>query len=130
MWRRFELLCGVGCCLLGLLPHFWRHGSHTFKLFTESPALLLDAVVLFFLPGLFVAFGSYLHALKGKTLGFVLLLIGGIFLTGMGLIHLVGGVFYVFGFGAGWIILTQSFLALMTVVLSLVVHTPPALHES
>lgn len=119
MWRRVELFCGLGCGVLGLLPFFWRHGMHVFALFNQWPELLLDAVLLYFLPGLLVAAGSYLHAVRRKTAGFLLVLVVGILLTLMMFVHLVGGVFYLYGIGGGLIILGQGLLALITVVASL-----------
>ena len=119
MWRRVELFCGLACGVLGLLPFFWRHGMDAFAIFSQWPELLLDAALLYFLPGLLVAAGSYLHAMRDKTAGFVLVLVVGILLTLMMFVHLVGGVFYLYGIGGGLIILSQGLLALITVVASL-----------
>jgi hypothetical protein len=102
MLRKFELAGGVATGVLGIVVPFAKHVTHTFELLRLWPGLLLDAVALFIVPGLLVAIGSYTHTLQGKTLGFIMLLVGGIFLTVMSVIYLVGGaVFYVFGLWGG-----------------------------
>ena len=73
MWRRIELFCGMGCGVLGLLPFFLRHGADAFELFRSSRGNLADALVLFALPGLLVAVGSYFHVVRTRTLGLILL---------------------------------------------------------
>ena len=88
MWRRIELFCGIGCGVLGALPFFLKHGAYAFELFRSSSGNLMDALLLFLLPGLLVAVGSYFHALRARTFGLVLLLVGGIVLTLMMLVHL------------------------------------------
>jgi hypothetical protein len=118
-------LCGVGCGLLGPLPFFCRHGAHAFDMFRNSPAQLLDAVLFFFLPGLLVAAGSYFHAVRSKTAGLILLLVGAIFLTLMALLHFFSGaVFYFFGLAGGIVILLQGLLAVITIV-SVIVGSVP-----
>lgn len=126
MLKKFALAVGVATGVLGMVVPFAKHGPHTFELLRLWPGLFLDAVVLFIVPGLLVAFGSYLHTLQGKTLGLVMLLIGGIFLAGMSLIYFFGGaVFYVFGLWGGVVVILQSLMAILTVGSSLVVHRPP-----
>lgn len=116
-WKRAEVICGVACGLLGPLPFFLRHGAYAFELFQSSPGNLLDAVILFLLPGLLVATGAYLHAVKRRTAGLILLLIGGIFLTLMMLVYFFSGaVFYLYGIGGGVIVLLQGLLALITMI--------------
>jgi hypothetical protein len=53
----------------------------------------------------------------------VILFIGGIIPTLMGLAHFFGGVFYVFGLLGGTVVLLQSFMAIVTMVSSLVVRS-------
>jgi hypothetical protein len=77
--------------------------------------------LLFVIPGLLVAIGSILHTARGKTSGFVLLLVGSIFLTVMTLVYVVGGaIFYVFGLAGGIVILSQALTAILTVISSAV----------
>ena len=129
-WKGAELFCGVACGLLGPLPLFLRHGAYAFELFRTSRGNLLDAVILFFLPGLLVAIGSYLHSVRGKTAGLILLLAGGIFLTLMMLIHFFsGGVFYVYGIAGGFVILLQGVLAVIAII-SVIVGRVPAIQQS
>lgn len=130
MWRRVELFSGVACGLLGLLPFFLRYGAETFQLFRASPGNLLDAVLFFFVPGALVAIGSYFRAVKRKTAGLILLLIGGIFLTLMTLIYFFSGaVFYLFGLAGGIVVLLQGVLALITMI-AVVVASVPATPQS
>ena len=121
--RKFEFACGIITGALGFLPPFCKHGAHAFELFRLWPGLLLDAVLLFVLPGILVTVGSYFHAARNKTSGLVILFIGGIFLTLMGLIHFFGGVFYVFGLLGGTVVLLQSLMAIITMVSSFVVRS-------
>ena len=121
--RKFEFASGIITGALGFLPPFCKHGVHAFELFRLWPGLLLDAVLLFVLPGILVTVGSYFHAARNKTSGLVILFIGGIFLTLMGLIHFFGGVFYVFGLLGGTVVLLQSLMAIITMVSSFVVRS-------
>ena len=106
-------------------PAFLFWARYAFELSREWPELLLEAVLLFLLPGLLVAVGSYFHAVRSKTTGFIFLLVGGIFLTLMMLIHFFsGGVFYMFGLAGGLVILLQGMLALITIILVIVGRTP------
>lgn len=130
MWRRIELLCGIGC---GVLDHFpsLRHGASAFELFRSSTGNLLDALLLFFLPGLLVAVGSYFHAVRTRTFGLILLLVGGIFLTLMMLVHFFSGaVFYLFGLPGGLAILLQGVLALIATISVMVGRVPAAEQRS
>lgn len=120
--RKIEFASGMITGVLGFFPDLSKHGAHTFELFRLWPGLLVDALLLFIVPGLLVAIGSYLHAAREKTSGFVILLVGGIFLTVMMLIHIFGGVFYVFGLLGGVVILSQSLMAILTMISSLVVR--------
>jgi hypothetical protein len=116
-WKRAELFCGVACGVCGVLPFFLRHGIYAFELFKTSSGSLEDALLLFFVPGLLVGVGSYFHAVRRKTVGVILLLTGGIFLTLMMLVHFFSGaVFYLFGIAGGVAILLQGLLAFLTIV--------------
>ena len=75
--------------------------------------------MLFVVPGLLVTVGVYLQ-LKAKRAGLIILLIIGLYLAAMGVVHLLGGVVYLFGFWGGLLILMQSVLAVLTTILSLV----------
>lgn len=101
--KKFELAggatTGVLAVVLGVVAPFIRHGAHTFELYRLWPGLLLGDLIAFVIPGLLVAIGSYVHSVARKTWGFILLLVGGIFLSVMMPIHFLGGVFYFYGFG-------------------------------
>lgn len=126
VWKRAELFCGIACGLLGPLPLILRHGAYAFELFRKSSGFLLEAVSLFFLPGLLVAIGSYFHAVRRKNAGLIPLLVGGIFLTLMMLfLFFSGAAFYWYGREGGWVILVQGLLALITMI-SVTVGSVPA----
>lgn len=119
-WRKAELCCGVACGLLGPLPFFVQSRTAPLELFRRSPEFLLEAVLMFLLPGLLVAVGSYLHGVRNKKAGLILLLLGGIFLVLMTLIHFFSGaVFYRYGTAGGVVVLLQGLFALLTMILVL-----------
>jgi hypothetical protein len=124
--RKLELTGGLATLVLGLIAPFCRHGvADTFRLYFLAPGLALDALVLFIIPGSLVAIGSYFDAVKSKTVGFVVLLVGGIFVTVMTLVYVFGGaIFYVFGLLGGIVILSQALLAVLTMILSVAVRIP------
>lgn len=78
--RKLEVSSGITTLVLGLAAPFCRNA------FPDrvgdsllSPRFLLDALVLFIVPGLLVGIGSFIHSVQRKTWGFVLLLVGGRF---------------------------------------------------
>lgn len=117
--RRIELFCGCLVALLGLIIPFAKHGSHTFELDRAFPGFILGYVLLFGLPGLLFMIGAYLHAVKQKTAGLVIVILIGLFLTVLGVIFFFGGGFYVFGLRQGTLVFTQAGLAAVTAILSL-----------
>jgi hypothetical protein len=123
--KKVELIGGLATLILGLIAPFCRHGvADTFRLYWLWPGLALGALVPIIIPGSFVAMGSYLDAVKSKTFGFVVLLVGGIFVTVMTLVYVFGGaIFYVFGLLGGIVILVQALLAIVTMILSVAVRT-------
>lgn len=123
--RTLELTGGLATLILGLIAPFCRHGvADTFRLYWLWPGLALGALVSFIIPGSLVALGSYLDAVKRKTVGFVVLLVGGIFVTVMTLVYVFGGaIFYVFGLLGGIVILSQALLAVLTMIVAVAVRT-------
>jgi hypothetical protein len=126
VWRRCQLICGFATGVLGfIIPFSTRTGLHVIELYKSSPGQLMSDLVLFMGPGLLVAIGSYVLVSRGKVAGLVMVMLGGLFLTGMTLIHMFGGVFYVFGVQAAVLILLQSFCAILTLILSLALWGTP-----
>jgi hypothetical protein len=82
----------------------------------------LSFLPFYLVPSLLVAVGSYVHAIRRKTLGLVILLIGGLILTVMILLLTFGGVFYFHGFWGGLLSLAPSATAIVTLITSLIVH--------
>jgi len=88
------------------------------------PQSVLDflASLPFYLgPALLVAVGSYLHAIRRKTSGLILLLASGSILTVGALLATLGGVFYFYGIWGGLLGLTPSAMAIITMIASLLV---------
>jgi hypothetical protein len=79
-----------------------------------SPLLLGDLLVLT-MPGLLVALGSYVYAVKAKKWGAVLLAISGSFLAQQ-FFAVFFGLFYIFGLWIGVAMLVQSAIAIVTMV--------------
>ncbi len=74
---------------------------------------------------LLVAIGSYAHAVRQKTVGLVMLLLGGILETVILIgIALLGGLFIFCGIKEGIMILTPSAPAIVTVIASLLTRRP------
>lgn len=91
----------------------------------ESGSILaqtVGAVVFFIAPGLLTTLGAYFHAIKGTQRGFVLLWIGGGFLSLMLIVYLFGRVFY-YGLWVGLSTLSPSVAALITLVVSLFIRS-------
>lgn len=111
--RRIELVCGMTTLLLAL---------------AVSSTLALPRSVLDFLsllpfhigPALLVAVGSYFHAVRRKTSGLVMLLVGGSILTIM-IYPLTFGGFYLYGLWGGLLSLASA-TAILTMVASLMVR--------
>ncbi|HEU5237454.1 MAG TPA: hypothetical protein VFU37_09955 [Pyrinomonadaceae bacterium] len=117
--RKLEVSGGIATLVLGLAAPFSRNSfpDRVGDSWT-SAGFLLDLLVLFVIPGLLVAFGSFVHSVRRKKWGLVLLLIGGAFLTLMMFIHAFGGTFYVWGLWSAVLIVLQALTAILTVILS------------
>jgi hypothetical protein len=81
-------------------------------------AWIVSALLLWLAPGFLLAVGSYLHVLRERTIGFVMLLIGTLFLTVMMFVYALGGIFYLYGYW-GFGFLLPSFTALVSGIASL-----------
>ena len=91
--RKFELTCGITTFLLATAV------SCTLAL-PRSVLQFLDLLPFYLGPALLVAVGSYFHAVRRKTSGLVMLLVGGSILTIM-IFPLTLGGFYVYGHWGG-----------------------------
>jgi len=87
--RKFELTCGITTFLLAAAV------SCTLAL-PRSVWHFFDLLPLYLGPALLVAVGSYLHAVRRKTSGLVMLLVGGSILTIM-IYPVTFGGFYIYG---------------------------------
>src|SRR2546425_411476 len=118
-FRKLEIACGTVTLVMALVVCIMIFGP----LYTKDvPLQFLGAVVFFVAPASLVAVGSYFHAIQGRTSGFVMLWLGGGFLTVMFFIHALGGVFYLYGLWRGFGILTPSVSALVALATSLLVR--------
>ena len=114
--RRIELIFGIATGVV----EFISVGVLVVTEFSGNQvrAWIVGSLLLFLLPGLLVAVGSYLHVMRKTIIGLVMLLIGTLFLTVMMFVHALGGVFYLYGFwGFGFIL--PSVTALVSAIASL-----------
>jgi len=109
--RKFELICGITTLLLATAV------SCTLAL-PRSVLQFLDLLPFYLGPALLVAVGSYFHAVRRKTSGLVMLMVGGSILTIMMFPLTVGG-FYFYGLWGGLLSLAPSATAILTMIASL-----------
>jgi hypothetical protein len=114
--QRIELIFGIATGVLevitvGVLEVTEASGN-------EVAASIVGSLLFFLLPGLLVAVGSYLHVLRRRTIGLLMLVIGTLFLIVMMFVHTLGGVFYLYGYW-GFGFLLPSFTALVSGIASL-----------
>jgi len=91
--RKFEIGCGMATVVLASIVSASIVGPP----YIDSILLqILGAVLFFVAPGLLVAVGAYLHATRGKILGYGMLWVGGLFLAVMLFVHALGGVLFLY----------------------------------
>ena len=113
--RKFELICGITTLLLATVV--------SCTLAPLSVLQFLRLLTVYLGPALLVAVGSYFHAVRRKTTGLVLLMIGGSILTvWMFIVTLFGGLFYFYGLWGGLLSLAPSALAILTMIAPLLVR--------
>lgn len=115
--RKIELICGITTLLLATAV------SCTLAL-PRSVLQFLDLLPFYLGPALLVAVGSYFHAVRRKTGGLVMLLVGGSILTIM-IYPLTLGGFYVYGHCGGLLSLASA-TAILTMVASLLARRSAA----
>ena len=124
--RKLEIACGVATAMLGMaaaaqMLHMnietMRRLERSFSVFQE----LLGASILYILPGLLVALGSYLHASRLRLWGLPMLLISSLLLTIMFVLLVLNLAFYTPN-TLFWLNLLFSALAIVTVIVALLVH--------
>ncbi len=111
--RKIELMSGIMTGVLALaVPCILAP--------PRSVGEFLRLLPFYLVPALLVAFGSYVHAVRRKTRGLVMLMVGGSILTLMIFILTLGGVFYFYGVWGGLLGLTPSAMAILTMIVSLI----------
>jgi len=113
--RKLEIGCGIATFILAMAS------SATVFVPRLSPGFIGSGVFgigLYLAPTLLVGIGSYLHAAHRKTSGVIMLWVGGVFLTFMLFVHVFGGVFYLYGLYGGLAVITPSFTAIPTMIVS------------
>lgn len=129
-WQAIELCFGIATGLVAVLnPVSLFQVEHTFNtvLDKEAVAGLFGLLLMFIGPGLLVAIGSYLHALQEKTIGFVLIMIGGSILVLEFPILIIGsfgayGLVYTQGLAPALYMLLPSPLAALTMIAAFLVR--------
>lgn len=114
--RRIELICGITTGLLAL--------AVSCTLFRPRLALdVLGILPLYLTPAMTVALGSYLHVVRRRRIGWVMLMLGGLILTAIMSVLALGGLFYLYGLWGGILILGPSATSIMTMLTSLFVQS-------
>jgi hypothetical protein len=118
--RKVELISGITTGLLAL--------AVSGTLAPPLSVLQFLRLLAFYLgPALLVAVGAYVHAVRGQRWGFVILLVGGVILAGIGfIVTLFGGLFYFYGLWGGLLRLAPSTMAILTMVASLLARRSAA----
>jgi hypothetical protein len=114
--RKLEIGCGIATFILGVAA---SAAVFVPRLIPDFIGWGVIGIGLYLAPTLLVGIGSYLHAAHRKTSGFIMLLLGGLFLTLMLFVHVFGGVFYLYGLYGGLAIITPSVTAILTMIASL-----------
>jgi hypothetical protein len=83
--RKLEVISGMGTALLGLAVAWWllRTDMQAFQNIDEEyplPLALLAVALLFILPSLLIGAGSYLHGVRKRSQGRVMVIVGSLFL--------------------------------------------------
>ena len=124
--RKLEVACGVATAVLGIAAtaQMFSLDLNISRRLEESFPVsrwLFGALVLYILPGLLVAFGSYIHASRLRSWGLTMLLIGSFLLTIMFVLLVLNLAFYTTN-TLFWLNLLFAALAIVTVIVALLVH--------
>jgi len=117
--RKVELIGGIATGLLALFgPSSFSLAVFMFSSFTvkEKVLGLLSLFVTYIGPAILIAIGSYIHAVRQRASGFVMILVGGLFLTSIELVVFVGGFFYALGSWSMAVTLLPWASAIITVI--------------
>lgn len=120
--RRVEVIAGFATGLVALLgPSSFNLARFIVSSFSASEKLLglLSLVLTHLGPALLVAIGSYVHAVRQRTAGFVMVLVGGLLVTILGVVAFLGGLFYALGPLQSVLTLLPSATAIVTMTASL-----------
>lgn len=109
--RKIELISGVLTGVLAVVVSVTylvpRYGLDFFE------------VGLYLAPALLVSVGAYIHTLRGRSSGRILLLVGGLLLTALLIVLTLGGaLIYFYGVRGGLFILSPGPFALLTILVS------------
>jgi len=98
--RKVELIGGIATGFLALFgPSSFSLAVFMFSDFTvkEKVLGLLSIFVTYVGPAILIAIGSYIHAVRQRATGFLMVLVGCLVLTIIEFIVFVGGFFYALG---------------------------------
>ncbi len=117
--RKVEIIAGVATGLLTVfnpssfvLAQFVLSSSNT----NEKLLAVVSSLVTYIGPAILVAIGSYAHAHLQRTVGFGMVVLGGLILIGFGFIAFLGGLFYAFGLWWGAVALLPAGTAIVTLL--------------
>ena len=124
--RKVELISGIATGFLALFsPSSFSLAVFVFSDFTFKEKLsgLLSLLVTYIGPAILVAIGSYIHAVRQRASGVVMVLVGGLFLTSIELVVFVGGFFYALGSWSMAVTLLPWASAIITVIAALLTRS-------
>src|SRR5437879_491785 len=114
--RKLEVTCGIATVIIYLVATVIVELPRTAPDFVREQ---VAGMILFFVPALMVCLGSYLHAVRRKMSGFILLWLGGAPLALWSIGGVFGGVLYLYGLWGGLGILAPSVPAIVSMIVSL-----------
>jgi hypothetical protein len=120
--RKVELISGVATGLLALFgPSSFSLAVFMYSDFTvkEKTLGLLSLFVTYIGPAILIAIGSYIHAVRQRVSGLVMVLVGLLILTIIEFVVFVGGFFYALGTWSSAVTLLPWASAIVTMIAAL-----------
>jgi hypothetical protein len=124
--RKLEVACGIATAGLGMAATgalFTLDVNISRRLGESFPVTrwLLGALILYILPGLLVALGSYIHASRSRGWGLPVLFLSSLLLTIMFVLLVLNVAFFATQ-SLFWLNFLFAALAIVTVILAMLVH--------
>jgi hypothetical protein len=124
--RKVEFISGIVTGVLALFgPSSFSLAVFMFSDFTVKEKLLglLSLFATYIGPAILIALGSYIHAVRQRVSGFVMVLVGCLVLTSIELVVFVGGFFYALGSWSAAVTLLPWATAIVTMIAALLTRS-------